>query len=574
MEIRIATLSRSSPAKTMSVSSRLWIRCFDTALASATSPFLISLSHGHLAKNSFKAYIAQDAFYLVSFKQAFANAATICRKDSDGFGVVHFESLETLIEGELEMHAKFALDLDIDLTSVRPFPQTLLYTEFLSEASKTNYVSHICAAMTPCMTLYGFLGRRAKAAGLLEVSNPYARWIEEYSSPEFTANSERLEMLLDHFAAKDNQKFEDLIKLYAKAMELEYNFFSAHETPNWTGISPSFLGVDFDDTISVGDTISNLCKAGLKAQGKSNEADYDDLFVKYLAQYEAFMSSNLPQVGSSTTYRGNDLELFMKTYSAFEDGMLIPVEDSGILKGISASTLNILAASMLMKPNAIETMKFATHNHPGMELHILSVNWSKRFLESMIKVQWPESKISVHANELDGLQESISADSISTGMIEKRLTGPLQKGELLRKLFDADRSKSDGPRVYIGDSIGDLSALLEADIGIVIGTSSSLRKVCSIYGIKLQSLDCLMSQKSAEMLVKDSIGQPSLYIAESWAHIGFCVFGNTYVTSWLRSFIRDINHGIASPLKDKGIEKKMFTVLSVAGSDSGVKFHY
>lgn len=558
----------------MSVSSRLWVRCFDTALASATSPFLVSLTHGHLAKNSFKAYIAQDAFYLISFKQAFASAATICRKDSDGFGVDHFESLETLIESELEMHAKFALDLNIDLTAVSPFPQTLLYTEFLGAASKTNYVSHICAAMTPCMTLYGFLGKRAKSAGLSDASNPYARWIDEYSSPEFGSNTERLEMLLDHFAEKDNQKFEDLIKLYAKAMELEYNFFSAHETPKWTGITPSFLGVDFDDTISVGDTISNLCKAGLKAQGKVDDADYESLFAKYLDEYEGFMLSNLPQNGPSTGYRRNDLEQFMRTYSAFEDSMLTPVEESGILKGISAFSLNVLAAGMSMKPNAIESMKFANRNYPGMETHILSVNWSKRFLESMIKAQWPESRVAIHANELDGLQEDSKGESLSTGDIERRLTGPQQKGELLRKLLFAGPSKVNGPSVYIGDSLGDLSALLEVDIGIVIGTSSSVRKVCSIYGIRLQSLDNLVlrTDRSAETLVNDAIRQPTLYIAESWAHIGFCLFGTTYVSSWLRSFIREISPDVTGPKRGEGVERKISTVLTVAGSDSGVKF--
>ena len=37
-------------------------------------------------------------------------------------------------------------------------------------------------------------------------------------------------------------------------------------------LQSSFLGVDFDDTISVGDTISNLCKAGLKAQSAASLA--------------------------------------------------------------------------------------------------------------------------------------------------------------------------------------------------------------------------------------------------------------------------------------------------------------
>ena len=202
------------------LSNRLWIRCLDAACASATAPFLVALTRGKLAKSSFKAYIAQDAFYLDSFKQAFASAAHLCRKDADGFGAEHFTSLESLIENELKMHAKFALELDIDLAAVRPFPQTLLYTQFLDATAKGQCVSHICAATTPCLKLYGWLGERANNAGLAHDGNPYARWIHEYASSEFSSSVIRLEMLLDHYATKENPEERDLLVLYAKALEL------------------------------------------------------------------------------------------------------------------------------------------------------------------------------------------------------------------------------------------------------------------------------------------------------------------------------------------------------------------
>ena len=211
------------------LSNRLWIRCLDAACASATAPFLVALTRGTLAKSSFKAYIAQDAFYLDSFKQAFASAAHLCRKDADGFGADHFTSLESLIENELKMHAKFALELDIDLAAVRPFPQTLLYTQFLDATAKGQCVSHICAATTPCLKLYGWLGERAFNAGLAHDGNPYARWIREYSSSEFGSSVIRLEMLLDHYATKENPEERDLLLLYAKALELgDFNPPSIH----------------------------------------------------------------------------------------------------------------------------------------------------------------------------------------------------------------------------------------------------------------------------------------------------------------------------------------------------------
>jgi thiamine phosphate phosphatase / amino-HMP aminohydrolase len=557
----------------MSISSRLWFRCFDSALASATSPFVVSLTRGSLAKSSFKAYIAQDAFYLISFKQAFASAATICRKDLDGFGVDHFETLEVLIEDELKMHAKFALELNIDLTAVRPLPQTLLYTEFLGAVSKTNYVSHICAAMTPCMTLYGWLGRRAEAAGLAQSSNPYCQWINEYSSKGFSENSERLEKLLDFYAQKDKQEYDDLLKLYAKAMELEFNFFNAHETEKWTGIKPGFLGIDFDDTISVGDTISSLCRTGLKAQKRTGDTLYDNLLEQYLSKYQTFMLENLPESGlHSTEYRENDLKLFLETYSKFEDSMLSPVEKAGILKGISASDLTAAAKEILVKPSAIETIKFASYNYPSITPNILSVNWSGMFLGSIMKHQWPENRAVIYGNELQGLHNDAvildKLEAVSTGTIQRSLTGPAQKGELLRSLLsDRDEQNRVKPSVYIGDSLGDLSALLEADIGVVVGTSSSLRKVCSSFGIELKSLDCLVlsNQGSTGLGTKD---KRTLYTADSWAHIGFCLFGTRYVSTWISSWVKDVT--LDSPPLSHRSGGSIPRVMSVAGSDSGV----
>ena len=564
---------RSTPTSKqhMSISSRLWLRCYDTALASATSPFVISLTRGSLVKSSFKAYIAQDAFYLISFKKAFASAATICRKDLDAFGVDHFETLEVLIEDELKMHAKFAHDLDIDISSVSPLPATLLYTEFLGEASKTNYISHICAAMTPCMTLYGWLGRRADSSGLAHTNHPYLRWIQVYSSKEFETHAQRLEMLLAHYADKDGQSYDDLAKLYAKVMELEYNFFSAHETENWTGITPKLLCIDFDDTVSVGDTISSLCRAGLKAQQK-NEAIHEELFQSYLSEYQKFMTLNLPEkVADSVAFKRDDIDKFLDKYSTFEDNMLTPVEQAGILQGLSPESLTKVAADIPMKAGAIDTIEYAINSCPSMETHILSVNWSRRFLQSMMTYNSPSSRVQIHANELMGLHEESSVgdvESISTGYIQRVMTGPQQKGAKLQEIIAKNEGGSH-PNVYIGDSLGDLSALLESDIGIIIGKSSSIRKVCSSYGVELQTVDQLVLNTDASSTETNAVKRkrPVLYTAESWPHIGFCLFGKRYVSNWLNKEVKTFSRGYHGSARSGREAPK---VLSVAGSDSGV----
>lgn len=48
--------------------------------------------------------------------------------------------------------------------------------------------------------------------------------------------------------------------------------------------------------------------------------------------------------------------------------------------------------------------------------------------------------------------------------------------------------KFEHPSVMCGDSLSDLGALLAADFGLIIGNSSSLRKVMTLTGIQLQPL--------------------------------------------------------------------------------------
>ena len=542
----------------MSINARLWNKCLDAALASATASFVVSLTRGTLSSPSFKAYIAQDAFYLKSFQRAFASAATICKDSSDSFGVDHFESLRLNVENELKMHAEFAKSLEIDLTTVRPLPQTLMYTDFLDATATTSTVSHICAATTPCMTLYAWLGQRAKERGLDRHNNPYKRWIEEYSSDGFQKHARNLEMLLDHYAVKDGATFEELVKLYAKAMELEYDFFSAHTTSSWSGMQPGILGVDFDDTISDKDTISRLCTAGLKVRGAANDDVYTGLLNNYGAKYNTFMSSSLPS-SPAEVFKQADVDAFIKAHTEFEDSMLDPVEESTILRGITPQILSDLAKDVELKPNAAETLSYAMKRLPSVDVNIVSVNWSKKFLQNVLTDRLPAKKYVVHANELAGISSlddtaAAADDAVSTGAISRVLTGPDHKRNLMKSL-----RKPGKPTVYIGDSLGDLAALLEADVGIVIGSSSSLRRVCSLYGITIKSVEDLIFMD----LEEKNVPRAALYAAESWAHIGFCVFGKGYTSSWLSRWAKDI-YGLPDVSGD------IPRVLSVAGSDSGV----
>ncbi len=203
---------------------RLWARNADLARACLDHPFVRGLARGDLDLESFKRYVAQDAFFLRAFLGAYALAAARCSAAGRRLDVVR--RFHTLIGGaldELDLHAGYAADLGVELEGVRPYPATSAYTDFLLRTAFSAEVGEIVAAMTPCMRLYAYLGRQLASASGDGTANPYREWIETYSSAEFESLAAEIESLLDELACEGRSVHE----AYRYAMRCELDFFSA-----------------------------------------------------------------------------------------------------------------------------------------------------------------------------------------------------------------------------------------------------------------------------------------------------------------------------------------------------------
>ena len=132
--------------------------------------------------------------------------------------------LFTGVREELGLHAAYAARWGIDMACVEPALATVAYSEFLLATAATGGVGLVCAAMTPCMRLYVWLGAAldAKAAG------PYAEWVQTYADPGFEVLTTRLERLLDD-QANDRSAVR---AAYRRAMSLELAFFDAAFLPS------------------------------------------------------------------------------------------------------------------------------------------------------------------------------------------------------------------------------------------------------------------------------------------------------------------------------------------------------
>ena len=203
----------------MSVAQRLWEQNADLAQVALAHPFVQGIGTGTLPRSQFQQYISQDAYFLEAFARAYALALA---RSPDRQGMHDFFALLDGVLEELRLHAGYAMRWGIDLTEIKPLPATLAYTNFLLATASLCNVAEICAAMTPCMRLYAFLGQSLAAHCLTD--NPYGEWIQTYASADFEALAVRLETLLDHYAT---DSFAELQTTYHQAMQLELAFFEA-----------------------------------------------------------------------------------------------------------------------------------------------------------------------------------------------------------------------------------------------------------------------------------------------------------------------------------------------------------
>ncbi|MBA3472784.1 MAG: TenA family protein [Rubrobacter sp.] len=204
----------------MSLAKTLWEENADLARAALEHWFVRGLGDGDLPLGSFQEYVAQDAFFLEAFGRAYALALA---HSPDRQGLHDFAELLAGVLEELELHSKYAGSWGVELGDVVPGEATLAYTDFLLATAALQGVGETCAAMTPCMRLYAFLGQSLADEGV-EEGNAYAEWIETYSAPDFEALASTLEGLLDRYAAGTPA----VRAAYRRAMNLELAFFEAN----------------------------------------------------------------------------------------------------------------------------------------------------------------------------------------------------------------------------------------------------------------------------------------------------------------------------------------------------------
>jgi thiaminase/transcriptional activator TenA len=213
----------------VSLARALWHDNADLAAAALAHPFVRGITNGTLPRDLFAGYIAQDAFFLESFARGYALAIA---HSPDRAGMDAFANLLGGVREELNLHATYAAKWGIDLSTVTPTPATAAYTDFLLATAALGGVGLTCAAMTPCMRLYAYLGQQLAGA---PVRNEYAEWVHTYADPAFQALATRLEELLDTYTMSNEPPHHKARATYRRALWLELHFFDAAWNATPTG---------------------------------------------------------------------------------------------------------------------------------------------------------------------------------------------------------------------------------------------------------------------------------------------------------------------------------------------------
>ncbi|KAL9233410.1 hypothetical protein vseg_008417 [Gypsophila vaccaria] len=553
-------------AADVGISRRFWNKFKRDSVFSLLSPFVLSLSAGNLRLETFRHYVSQDVHFLTAFSRAYEMAEEFA--DDDEAKAAITELRRSVIE-ELKLHDSLAKEWGADLGKDSPVNSaTQKYTDFLLATAtgkveglkgpgklatpfeKTKIAAYTLGAMTPCMRLYAYIGKELQALLDPDTNNhPYKKWIHSYSSEGFQASALQIEELLDTLSVSLTGEEIDIIeKLYQQAMKLEIEFFLAQPleqktvAPLWKELvrdeSHLMLFSDFDLTCTVVDSSAILAEIAIVTAPKSEQNSSESQITRmpsadlrntwgvlsrqYTEEYEQCIE-NILAVDKGVDFRHEDLLKALELLSEFEKKANARVVDSGVLKGVNLEDIKKAGERIILQDGCVNFFQRVVQSENlDVNVHVLSYCWCGDLIRSAFSSGGLHA-LNIHANEFN------YEGSISTGEIIKKVESPIDKLQAFDEIVKKRNSNKKNVSVYIGDSVGDLLCLLKADIGIVVGSSSSLRRVGSHFGVSFVPIFKGLVNKQKECSEGNTFNWKTkpgvLYTAASWAEIHAFILG-------------------------------------------------
>eukprot|EP00252_Welwitschia_mirabilis_P021998 TRINITY_DN5814_c0_g1_i2.p1 TRINITY_DN5814_c0_g1~~TRINITY_DN5814_c0_g1_i2.p1 ORF type:complete len:297 (+),score=55.56 TRINITY_DN5814_c0_g1_i2:489-1379(+) len=210
---------------------------------------------------------------------------------------------------------------------------------------------------------------------------------------------------------------------------------------------------------------------------------WDALSNQYCQEYEECLKKVLP-LEEENTFNYEGLLGCLQHVSQFEVDANSKVIELGVLRGINIDGIKKAGERLILRDGCANLFRQIPMkmDQINMDVHIISVCWSGDMIRACFSANTIEG-ITVHSNEL------LFQDSVSTGDIDRVVETPVDKLKIFDNITSSFKNKGMSHfSVYIGDRVGDLLCLLQADVGIVMGSSSNLRRVGKQFGVSFVPL--------------------------------------------------------------------------------------
>lgn len=204
--------------------------------------------------------------------------------------------------------------------------------------------------------------------------------------------------------------------------------------------------------------------------------------------------------------------------SDFERRANTRVVESEVLKGLNLEDIKHAGECLILQDDCMDFFQNITKKENlNVDVHILSFCWCGDLIRSAFSSKGINN-LQLHANEF------IYKGILSTGEIMKNMESPIDKLQAFSNILkEHDQCDKKNLSIYIGDSVGDLLCLIEADIGIVIGSNSSLRKIGTHFGVSFVPLFSGLVMKQREVVEGRFFSWKGVsgvvYTVSSWAEI-------------------------------------------------------
>ncbi len=280
----------------------LWQADRDLAEACLRHPFVLGLADGALPAARYRAYVAQDAFFLGAFREAYGLAGA---RAADAAGRALYAELAAGVDAELALHRGQAERLGLDLAAVTPTDATLAYVEFLLATAALRPEPYTAAAMLPCLRLYAWLGE--SLAPKLDPRSPYADWVRTYADPGFGA---LWRLLAPRLAGGDPS---ELARLHRRAMHLEHRFFASAwggEAPGRPPVVLTIAGSDPSGGAGIQADLKTFQRAGVYGQAvvtlltAQNTRGVQGVYLEQPSVVRAQLESVLSDLGAAAAKTG------------------------------------------------------------------------------------------------------------------------------------------------------------------------------------------------------------------------------------------------------------------------------